>query len=393
HPAGSRQRRSVLRSRPRIETTGRFRRGGGGAANRDAPGCSASGSALYPGRGVVADRARRRSGGAVPGGAGAPARIRRGALHARHDTQTAGRSRSGAGGVPRDDPDQPGLGRGLHQPRAGVAGEARRRRRRRVCGGRALEQEKGGRAGGDLCRECRHGPAEAARPARRHRAVPRGGPARRRQRPGASAAGPCVAAQRCAGRIADRTAGGAAARPQSEIASPSTMTGRTGVLVVTTAVAAIAARGTGTASQAGAHPTLTFSFTNVARTAGLDGITVFGGANSNKYVLETTGTGVAAIDYDRDGWLDLFFVNGSTLEGFPSGQAPVNRLYRNRGDGTFEDVTAKAGVGASGWGQGACAGDYDNDGYDDLFVSYFGQNHLYHNRGNGTFEDVTGRAG
>ena len=138
---------------------------------------------------------------------------------------------------------------------------------------------------------------------------------------------------------------------------------------------------------------LGFLFTNVARTAGLDGITVFGGANSNKYLLETTGTGVAAIDYDRDGWLDLFFVNGSTLEGFPSGQAPVNRLYRNRGDGTFEDVTAKAGVGASGWGQGACAGDYDNDGYDDLFVSYFGQNRLYHNRGNGTFEDVTGRAG
>jgi len=171
------------------------------------------------------------------------------------------------------------------------------------------------------------------------------------------------------------------------------MTGRMGVLVVTTAVAAIAARGTGTASQAGAHPTLTFSFTNVARTAGLDGITVFGGAHSNKYLLETTGTGVAAIDYDRDGWLDLFFVNGSTLEGFPSGQAPVNRLYRNRGDGTFEDVTGKAGVGASGWGQGACAGDYDNDGYDDLFVSYFGQNRLYHNRGNGTFEDVTGRAG
>ena len=137
---------------------------------------------------------------------------------------------------------------------------------------------------------------------------------------------------------------------------------------------------------------LTFSFTNIARAAGLDGTTVYGGASSNKYLLETTGTGVAAIDYDRDGRLDLFFVNGSRLEGFAPGQAPVNQLYRNKGDGTFEDVTVKAGLGASGWGQGACVGDYDNDGNDDLFVSYWGQNRLYHNRGNGTFEDVTRRA-
>jgi hypothetical protein len=137
---------------------------------------------------------------------------------------------------------------------------------------------------------------------------------------------------------------------------------------------------------------LSFSFTNLARAAGLDGITVYGGAVSNKYLLETTGTGVAAIDYDKDGWLDLFFVNGSTLEGFPAGQAPVNQLYRNNGDGRFEDVTMKAGLAASGWGQGACVGDYDNDGFDDLFVSYWGQNRLYHNRGDGRFEEVTGRA-
>ena len=142
-----------------------------------------------------------------------------------------------------------------------------------------------------------------------------------------------------------------------------------------------------------APPTLSFSFSNVARAAGLDRTIVFGGATSNKYLLETTGTGVAAIDYDRDGWLDLFFVNGSTLEGFRDGDAPTNHLYRNRHDGTFEDVTAKAGLAASGWGQGACVGDYDNDGYDDLFVSYFGQNRLYHNRGDGTFEDVTRSAG
>src|SRR5919198_5769322 len=136
-----------------------------------------------------------------------------------------------------------------------------------------------------------------------------------------------------------------------------------------------------------------FSFTNVAREAGLNHLTVFGGESSNKYLLETTGTGVAFIDYDGDGWLDLFFVNGTTLEGFPQGKAPTNHLYRNKSDGTFDEVTARAGLGASGWGQGACVGDYDGDGADDLFVSYFGQNRLYRNRGNGTFEDMTKRAG
>src|SRR5437763_13171704 len=136
-----------------------------------------------------------------------------------------------------------------------------------------------------------------------------------------------------------------------------------------------------------------FSFTNVAREAGLNHVTVFGGATANKYLLETTGTGVAFIDFDNDGWLDLFFVNGSTLEGFPSGKAPTNHLYRNKGDGTFDDVTAHAGLAASGWGQGVCVGDYDADGYDDLFVTYFGRNRLYRNRGDGTFEDVTRDAG
>src|SRR5438093_414145 len=136
-----------------------------------------------------------------------------------------------------------------------------------------------------------------------------------------------------------------------------------------------------------------FSFTNVAREAGLNHVTVFGGESSNKYLLETTGTGVAFVDIDNDGWLDLFFVNGTTLEGFAAVKAPTNHLYRNKGDGVFEDVTARAGLAASGWGQGACVGDYDGDGYDDLFVTYFGQNRLYHNRGNGAFEDVTRAAG
>src|SRR5262245_53438245 len=101
---------------------------------------------------------------------------------------------------------------------------------------------------------------------------------------------------------------------------------------------------------------------------------VFGGRDRNVYLVETTGTGVAMIDYDEDGWLDLFFVNGSTFEGSPAGAEPTNRLYRNKDGRTFEDVTAKAGLVASGWGQGTCVGDYDNDGHDDLFVTYWGQN-------------------
>jgi hypothetical protein len=138
---------------------------------------------------------------------------------------------------------------------------------------------------------------------------------------------------------------------------------------------------------------LGFSFVDRAHDAGLTATTVYGGQRTNKYLLETTGCGVASLDYDNDGYLDLFFVNGSTLEGFPSGSAPTSHLYRNRGDGTFEDVTAKAGVGLVGWGQGACAGDYDNDGFEDLYVTFWGQNRLLRNRGNGTFEDVTDRAG
>jgi hypothetical protein len=144
--------------------------------------------------------------------------------------------------------------------------------------------------------------------------------------------------------------------------------------------------------QEGPKP-IGFSFTNVAAQAGLDAVTVFGGSKTNKYLLETTGCGAAFFDYDGDGWQDVFLVNGTTLDGFPKGQEPTNHLYRNRGDGTFEDVTRKAGLVQSGWGQGVCAGDYDNDGHEDLFVTYWGQNHLYHNRGDGTFEDVTRKAG
>jgi enediyne biosynthesis protein E4 len=135
------------------------------------------------------------------------------------------------------------------------------------------------------------------------------------------------------------------------------------------------------------------SFLNVARESGLSAKTTYGGEHKNKYLLETTGCGVAFYDYDNDGWLDIFLVNGSRLEGFPAGSEPTSHLFRNNRDGTFTDVTAKAGLTHSGWGQGVCVGDYDNDGWDDLFVTYFGQNVLYHNNGDGTFTDVSQKAG
>ena len=135
------------------------------------------------------------------------------------------------------------------------------------------------------------------------------------------------------------------------------------------------------------------TFLNVARESGLNAKTIYGGEHKNKYLLETTGCGVAFYDYDNDGWLDIFLVNGTRLEGFPAGSEPTSHLFRNNRDGTFTDVTAKAGIAHSGWGQGVCVGDYDNDGWDDLFVSYFGKNVLYHNNGDGTFTDVSQKAG
>jgi len=134
-------------------------------------------------------------------------------------------------------------------------------------------------------------------------------------------------------------------------------------------------------------------FTNVAREAGIAHKTVYGDERKNKYLLETTGCGVAWFDYDNDGWLDLFFVNGARLGGFPKGQEPATHLYRNNRDGTFTDVTKQAGLARSGWGQGVCAGDYDNDGFDDIFISYYGRNALYKNNGKGAFTDVSEKAG
>ena len=134
-------------------------------------------------------------------------------------------------------------------------------------------------------------------------------------------------------------------------------------------------------------------FVDVAEKAGLKAVNVFGGKNMSTYILESTGTGVVIFDYDNDGWPDIFLVNGTTLEAAHRENGPTGHLYHNNHDGTFSDVTARAGLLASGWGQGACAGDYDNDGWEDLYVTYYGKNRLYRNRGDGTFEEVAERAG
>jgi enediyne biosynthesis protein E4 len=132
-------------------------------------------------------------------------------------------------------------------------------------------------------------------------------------------------------------------------------------------------------------------FTDVAAQAGLTEPVVYGGVEAKNYIVEVVGCGAAFIDFDNDGWLDLFVLSGTRLEGAPPGA--TNRLYKNNRNGTFTDVTEKAGLVRSGWASAVTVGDYDNDGYDDLFVTYYGQNVLYHNKGDGTFTDVTERAG
>jgi enediyne biosynthesis protein E4 len=132
-------------------------------------------------------------------------------------------------------------------------------------------------------------------------------------------------------------------------------------------------------------------FVDVAASAGLTVPTIYGGVESKKYILEATGCGCAFVDYDNDGWMDIFILSGTRLEGAPSGT--TNRLYKNNRDGTFTDVTEKAGLTAVGWASAVCVGDYNNDGFEDLFCTYFGQNRLYRNNGDGTFTDVTKASG
>ena len=135
------------------------------------------------------------------------------------------------------------------------------------------------------------------------------------------------------------------------------------------------------------------TFSDVAAEAGIDLEFTYGGAHAKRYIIESNGSGVAFLDYDGDARLDAFLVNGSRLEGFEAGKAPTSRLYRNIGDGAFQDVTARSGLGRAGWGSAVCAGDFDNSGTVDIFVAYWGPDALYRNRGDGTFEEIAVPAG
>jgi hypothetical protein len=132
-------------------------------------------------------------------------------------------------------------------------------------------------------------------------------------------------------------------------------------------------------------------FTDVAAHAGLTAPIIYGGVDKKEYIIETVGCGVAFLDYENDGWLDIFLLSGTRLGGAPKGA--TNRLYKNNRDGTFTDVTERAGLTHTGWASSVTAGDYNNDGFEDLFITYYGGQTLYRNNGDGTFTDVTADAG
>jgi hypothetical protein len=134
-------------------------------------------------------------------------------------------------------------------------------------------------------------------------------------------------------------------------------------------------------------------FVDQADSAGIRMMDVNGGVASKRYIIESTGSGVGILDYDNDGWPDIFFVNGTTLNDTGAMPKPTSHLFHNNHDGSFTDVTEHSGLLGTAWGQGVCAGDYDNDGYDDLYVTSYGKNRLYHNQGDGTFKELGAIAG
>src|SRR6185312_11301113 len=140
-------------------------------------------------------------------------------------------------------------------------------------------------------------------------------------------------------------------------------------------------------------PPVNIDFRDVAAEAGLTAVNVSGDADRKRYILETTGDGVAIFDYDNDGLMDIFLPNATTMDGKGRGEKSTGHLYHNLGNLHFEDVTEKSGLGKVGWGQGVCAADFDNDGYTDLFVTYYGPSFLYQNGHNGKFKDVDEGAG
>ena len=157
------------------------------------------------------------------------------------------------------------------------------------------------------------------------------------------------------------------------------------------ASAALPVRAMDTAAPAPKAATPFSRFVDVAEAAGLNQVMFYGEGTKATYITEIMGGGCAFFDYDNDGWMDIFILGGRTLEGIPIGAS--NRLYRNNRDGTFTDVTKAAGLMDAAWAVGVCVGDYNNDGFEDLYVTYYGQNRLYRNNGNGTFTDVTAQAG
>src|SRR5271170_3324091 len=168
---------------------------------------------------------------------------------------------------------------------------------------------------------------------------------------------------------------------------------------------------TGGANTGGAHPAVLDSehrpitaggfvkdgpiiFQDIAQKAGLTVWTHVMGTSEKKFIIETNGSGVGLIDYDNDGWLDIYLVNGSTYDALDGkAEAPRAGLFHNNHDGTFTDVAQQAGVTNERWGFGVAVGDYDNDGWPDIYVSNFGKNRLYHNNHDGTFTDVAEQAG
>ncbi len=140
------------------------------------------------------------------------------------------------------------------------------------------------------------------------------------------------------------------------------------------------------------HPTPAW-FVDVAARAGISVLNVNGSATNKKYIVEATGSGVAILDYDNDGFPDIFLVNGQELTPDPKAEPPTSHLFHNNHDGTFTDVTKGSGLEGAAWGQGACVGDYDNDGLDDLYVTGYGKNRLFHNLGHGKFQEVGEQSG
>ena len=148
------------------------------------------------------------------------------------------------------------------------------------------------------------------------------------------------------------------------------------------------------ASSVAANTASPVQFVDVAAEAGLNVPNVWGDVDHKRYIIEAKGSGIAFFDYDNDGWLDIYLTNGTRLaEKWPEGKAPTSQLFKNNRDGTFTNVTEKSGLARTGWQTGVCVGDYDNDGWDDLFCCFWGHNILFHNSGDGTFTDVTRKAG